>query len=147
MTYSNILIAIDGSECSMNAVKKGIELAKDLSANVILLSLVDMTIMINNAAAGAIIDSEMEVIYKEDAANTINEALKRYPYNKTTGIVEEGIPQEAINKIAMEHKVDLIVMGTHGRTGFNHLFMGSIAEQVIRYSRIPVMVVTIPTNN
>lgn len=142
MAYTNILIAIDGSDCSMNAVKKGIELAHQLSANVTLLSVVDMTSMVDNAAVGAIIDKDVETLYEEDADKVIEAAMKKYPYSKTTKIEEEGIAKEAINSIAEKNKVDLIVMGTHGRTGLKHLFMGSVAEYVIRHSKIPVMVVT-----
>ncbi len=142
MAFSNILIAIDGSKCSMNAVQKGIELATELSANVMLLCVVDMTDMVDNAAVGAIIDKDVEVIYEEEADKVITEAMTKYPYEKITRIEEEGIAKEAINTIAKEHKADLIVMGTHGRTGLRHLFMGSVAEYVIRHSKIPVMVVT-----
>lgn len=142
MTYSNILIAVDGSNCSMNAVKKGIELAKDLSAKVMLLSVVDITNMIDTSAVGGIIDKDVESVYKEEANAVAEKAMKKYPYDKTTKIVEEGIAKEAINSIAEERKADLIIMGTHGRTGLNHLFMGSVAEYVVRHSKIPVMVVT-----
>lgn len=142
MAYSNILIAIDGSECSMSAVKKGIELAKDLSSNVILLYVVDMTNTIDNAAVGAIVDKNIEGIFEKEADKLIESAIKKYPYAKTTKIIEEGVAKEAINTIAEQHKADLIVMGTHGRTGLNHLLVGSVAEYVIRHSSIPVMVVT-----
>ena len=139
MAYSNILIAIDGSECSMNAAKKGIELAKDLAANVILLSVVDMTSMVDNAAVGAIIDKD---VFEEETDKLLEKTMKKFPYDKMAKISEEGIAKEAINSIAEKHKVDLIVMGTHGRKGLNHLFMGSVAEYVVRHSKIPVMVVT-----
>jgi len=142
MAYSNILIAIDGSECSMNAAKKGIELAKDLSANVILLSVVDMTSMVDNAAVGAIIDKDVEGVFEEETDKLLDKTMKKFPYEKTAKISEEGIAKEAINSVAEKHKVDLIVMGTHGRKGLNHLFMGSVAEYVVRHSKIPVMVVT-----
>lgn len=142
MAYSNILIAIDGSECSMNAVNKGIELAKDLSANVILLSVVDMTSMVDNAAVGAIIDKDVETVFEEEADKLLDKAMKKYPYDKITKISEEGVAKEAINSIAEHYKVNLIVMGTHGRTGLRHLLMGSVAEYVVRHSKIPVMVVT-----
>src|ERR1700722_16833457 len=127
MTYSNILIPIDGSQCSMKAAEKGIELAKDLSASVILLSVIDMTSTIDTAAVGAIIDKNIEAVFEEAADKLLKEAMKKYPYDKTTKIVEEGVAKEAINKIAGDRNVDLIVMGTHGRTGLNHLFMGSVA--------------------
>jgi nucleotide-binding universal stress UspA family protein len=142
MAYSNILIAVDGSKCSLNAVKKGVELAKDLSANIILLCVVDVTNMIDSAAVGVIIDKDVEVIYGEEAEKMLDSAMKKYPYEKTTRLAEEGIPKEAINLIAEQNKVDLIVMGTHGRTGLSHFLMGSVAEHVIRHSTIPVMVVT-----
>ncbi|HTB32286.1 MAG TPA: universal stress protein [Bacteroidia bacterium] len=144
MAYSTILIAVDGSECSTNAVKKGIELAKDLSAKVILLSVVDMTSMVDNAAVGAIIDKDVEGAFEEEADKLLDKLMKKYPYDKITKISEEGIAKEAINTIAEHHKVDLIVMGTHGRTGLSHLFMGSVAEHVVRHSKIPVMVIATP---
>ncbi len=144
MAYSKILIAVDGSQCSMNAVNKGIELAKDLSANVMLLCIVDMTTMVDNAAVGAIIDKDVEVIFEDEADKLLDSIMKKYPYNKITKIAEEGIAREAINSIAEKHKVDLIVMGTHGRTGVMHLLMGSVAEYVVRHSKVPVMVVTSP---
>lgn len=142
MAYSNILIAVDGSDCSMNAVKKGMELAKNLSANVMLLCIVDMTSMVDNAAVGAIIDKDVEVVFEDEAVKLLDNIMKKYPYSKTTKISEEGIAKEAINLIAEQNKADLIVMGTHGRTGLMHLLMGSVAEYVVRHSKIPVMVVT-----
>lgn len=52
-----------------------------------------------------------------------------------------GVPPSMIVRFADEHEVDLIVMGTHGRTGMEHLIMGSTAENVIRSSRCPVLTV------
>lgn len=141
MAYSKILIPIDGSECSMNAVKKGIELAKDLSASVVLLCVIDLTSTIDSASVGAIIDKNIESVFEKESNKLLEKAIKTYPYAKTTKIIEEGIPKEAINSIAEGHKVDLIIMGTHGRTGIDHLVMGSVAEYVVRHSKIPVMVV------
>ena len=100
MKYSNILIAIDDSDCSMNAVKNGIELAKELSANVMLLSVVDITSMIDSASVGVIIDKDVEQIYEEQASALIEKAMKKYPYSKTTSLSEEGIAKEAINAVA-----------------------------------------------
>jgi nucleotide-binding universal stress UspA family protein len=55
--------------------------------------------------------------------------------------VTEGTPHRAILRIAQELKADLIVMGTHGRTGLAHLVSGSVAEQVVRRARCPVVCV------
>jgi nucleotide-binding universal stress UspA family protein len=56
---------------------------------------------------------------------------------------EEGNPYEAILRVAKEWEADLIVLGTHGRTGLSHLLIGSVAEKVIRHSTIPIFIVPI----
>jgi nucleotide-binding universal stress UspA family protein len=53
----------------------------------------------------------------------------------------EGNPQEAILKTATIWEADLIVMGTHSRTGLSHFLLGSVAEHVVRHAAIPVMVI------
>jgi len=58
--------------------------------------------------------------------------------------VEQGIPVSEILRVAQETKADLIVMGTHGRTGLRRLLMGSVAEQVVRRAPCPVLTVKTP---
>jgi nucleotide-binding universal stress UspA family protein len=140
MKYSNIVIAVDGSEFSENAAKKGMELAKQLSASVTLLSVIDISTMVNNSAGG-IISPELLTIYTEQAHTTVDSIAEKYPYSKINKVTEEGLPGETVLKIAHRIKADMIIMGTHGRKGLNHLIMGSVAEYVIRRSNIPVMVV------
>ncbi len=65
-------------------------------------------------------------------------------YNSTGKVYEftpEGFPHEEILNIAKEWEADVIVMGTHGRTGLSHLFSGSVAEHVIHHAIVPVMVI------
>jgi universal stress protein A len=59
-------------------------------------------------------------------------------------LLEEGDPATAILQVAQERGCDLIVMGTHGRTGLGRLLMGSVAEKVVREARCPVMTMKIP---
>lgn len=54
--------------------------------------------------------------------------------------VASGDPADAIVRVAQGHEVDLIVMGTHGRTGLAHVFLGSVAEQVVRHASCPVLI-------
>src|SRR5437899_11734721 len=63
----------------------------------------------------------------------------RYPKAKT--MVREGPARTGILNVAREIGADLIVMGTHGRTGLAHIFFGSVAEYVVRHSHIPVLTV------
>jgi len=141
MPYSNIFIAVDGSKYSENAVKKGIELAEQLNAKVVIACIVDVSQIVTTSAVGGVIDDEILKIYKDEATEVVGSLSKKFPYGKATTITGEGIPQDDIIKLARGHKADLIVMGTHGRTGLRHLFMGSVAEYVVRHSKIPVMVV------
>jgi len=55
--------------------------------------------------------------------------------------LEQGNPYETILKIADDGKFDIIVLGTHGRTGLSHVLVGSVAERVVRHSRCPVLTV------
>ena len=63
------------------------------------------------------------------------------PDLKLTQIVRSGHPAAEIIKFSREENVDLIVMATHGRTGFKHVLMGSVAEKVVRLSAVPVLTV------
>lgn len=56
-------------------------------------------------------------------------------------IIREGTPRSMILDVARELGADMIVMGTHGRTGLTHVFFGSVAEHVVRHSRVPVLTV------
>lgn len=56
-------------------------------------------------------------------------------------VAEVGYPSESIVKYAQRHKIDLIVMGTHGHTGLSHLLLGSVAEKVVRLATCPVLTV------
>jgi nucleotide-binding universal stress UspA family protein len=62
---------------------------------------------------------------------------------KVWTFIEEGKPSEKVLKVAEEWGADLIVCGTHGRKGFEHLLMGSVAERLIRHSTIPLLVIPI----
>ncbi len=60
------------------------------------------------------------------------------------GSLREGIPYQEILRVVSEVQADLIVMGTHGRTGIEHLLLGSVAERVVRNSDVPVITVPRP---
>jgi nucleotide-binding universal stress UspA family protein len=57
------------------------------------------------------------------------------------GSVVIGVPVDEINRAVDQHHIDLIVMGTHGRTGFRHLMAGSVTERVVRSASVPVLTI------
>ena len=140
MAYNKILIAVDSSEYSMKAAKKGLELAHQLGAKAALIFVVETSKTLGNVDAGVTHEQAL-IVLKKEAEQTLDELAKMYNGNEMIKFMPEGFPEEDILKTAENWKADLLVIGTHGRTGLKHLLMGSVAERVIRHSVIPVMVV------
>ena len=140
MAYNKILIAVDSSEYSMKAAKKGLELAHQLGVKAALIFVVDKSKAMGNIDAG-ITHEQALIVLKKEAEQTMDELAEMYNGNELMKFMPEGNPEEDILKTAENWKADLLVLGTHGRTGLKHLFMGSVAERVLRHSNIPVMVV------
>jgi len=80
---------------------------------------------------------------KQRAVTQMNDLRRRYVPQEIACdvVVELGDPYEELMKLARQRRVDLIVTATHGRTGLDHLVMGSVAEKIIRHAPCPVFVV------
>jgi nucleotide-binding universal stress UspA family protein len=144
--FSKILVAIDGSEPSMDAAEYAIEMAKKDGAKVIALT-------VNRTALSAygLATPEGELKSSKEKENLL-ESKKRFDFltqNATQNNVElktELINSQmsvdgAIVEYAESEGVDLIIMGTRGRSGFKRLLLGSVASAVVTYSPCPVMIV------
>src|SRR5262249_30270696 len=89
--------------------------------------------------------SELEPAgYRRRLARELCQKVPAPPGLNVEHLLAEGDPAREINRIAGERSCDLIVMGTHGRTGLSRLLMGSIAEQVIRLAPCPALVCKLP---
>jgi nucleotide-binding universal stress UspA family protein len=134
-----ILIAIDDGPTSEKIASNGFQLAKQLNAEIALVSVVDDTSLMTD---GGVTPGELAEIIKNDLKKyqkmLIDKVFKDY---KVWNFVEKGNPYKTILKVAEEWSADLIVLGTHGRTGISHLLMGSIAEKVTRNSTKPLFIV------
>jgi len=81
---------------------------------------------------------EAEIV--RGAERKLSEFLENvFPHQKITAKVVPGDPAEEILDYASREKIDLIIMGTHGRKGFERIFFGSVAEQVIKNAALPVL--------
>jgi len=140
MLYNKILIAVDSSEYSMKAAKKGLELANQLKADAALLFVIDLTKATGNVDAG-ILPAEAIIVLKKEAEQTLDQLATMYSEKEPVKFIIEGHPYEDILKTAKIWQADLIVVGTHGRTGLLSLLMGSVTEHLLEHSKIPVMVV------
>ena len=79
--------------------------------------------------------------YLEEALTHLRDLIPTTFTGRSEILVEDGHPTDVIVRMAQEHKADLIVMGTHGRSGLPHLLMGSVAEKVVRLAPCSVLVV------
>jgi nucleotide-binding universal stress UspA family protein len=100
-----------------------------------------MTNAISSTSVNGVIDDELIKAFQDEAKRAIAEVVGEKPAANITTLTIEGIPQYEIRNVARNKKANMIIMGTHGRTGLKHLFMGSVAEYVIRHSAIPVLVI------
>jgi nucleotide-binding universal stress UspA family protein len=140
---TTILVPTDFSPGADVALGWAQSLGRAFSAEVILLHVVDLSIA---ALAGfpstlAAVPAAGELLDRIRAET--EEAMGRLTARVAgaRGMVREGMPRQAILEVAREVGAHLIVMGTHGRTGLTHVVFGSVAEHVVRHSRIPVLTV------
>jgi len=145
--YKNILVAVDGSDTSNLALQEAIKLAKEQQAALRLVHVVDetpayMTMDIPYSIADY--QKAMREAGQKVLATCAAAARQAGTEVDTKFVVLELLAQRICDAISEEAKrwpADLIVIGTHGRHGFNHLLLGSVAEGVIRLATKPVLVI------
>lgn len=147
--FERILIATDGSIYSKKAAKAGIELARLSGGQAIIVYVVDIGYVSSAAlippfggASPNVIDNFFTSIREagEKATLEVDELAKAYGI-RSKRMVVEGNPSSEILKIAEERRVDVIVLGSIGKTGLEKFLLGSVAEKVVRNSRHPVLIV------
>ncbi len=141
MTAKHILVPTDFSEYANYALDYAIELAKTLEARLTVLYVLHLSSLALGEAPPAILDDTLKAMESNAQART-QKALDRVQQAgvQCESAIVEGIPFQSIMETANDRNIDLIVMGTHGRTGLTHALMGSVAEKVIRMAPCPVLV-------
>jgi nucleotide-binding universal stress UspA family protein len=136
--WDRLLVATDGSEYSRKAVDKALDLLQYSRGSLTVVSVLEISSHIY-AVAPEIAEEKIKLPEKHVAE------VKELAASR--GLVAEGFVREAecaneiITDIARKHSIDLIVVGSHGRTGLKRLLMGSVTESVIAHSPCPVLVV------
>ncbi len=146
LEFRNIIVAVDGSRYSDAAALEAIGIAKQCGANLIVISVVPsetespFDIVHSEMQKGLITDKEQALA--EKYIKSVKELAEKEGI-KAAGLIYSGRPYEAIINAAKEKKADLIVVGSHGRTGLSRLLMGSVTERVIGLAECAVLVVKI----
>ena len=141
--FSKILVAVDGSEQSMQAAAYAIDLAKKYNAQLIALTV--SHVPLSSYGFGSrpeTVKHDKEMLESKQWFRTIQEVGIEYNVSLKTDLIDSQMSVEGtIVEYAESQGVDLIVIGTTGRSGFKKLLLGSVASGVVNYSTCPVMVV------
>ena len=143
MVESQLLVPLDGSTLAESALPEALALSKALRATVTLLQVIPAPAdVIRNGALVISVDEQWEVL-KDQALHYLNGVRNRPAWQgiETHVAVEMGSPAETILDFCQQHKIDRIVMATHGRTGINRWVFGSIADKVLRAADRTVVLV------
>jgi universal stress protein A len=136
-----ILVPIDFSDRSTKALQYAISFSRQFRAEILCLHVIE----IPYGAGEAGLVAEMERFRKDMLKETkrrMDDLLAREAAELPgKGAVRSGVPYHEITKAAQEEDIDLIIIGTHGRTGFSRFFLGSTTERVVRHAHCPVLVV------
>jgi nucleotide-binding universal stress UspA family protein len=139
--YRNIVIATDGSENTQKAISYGIEIAKLSGAIVHALYVID-TSSYSTIPMDAGWEEMYEILRKEGEKAIFNVKERGEAAGvEVREVLWEGHPSTEIINFAEKNDIDLIVMGTLGKTGLDRFLLGSVAEKVVRNSKVPVLVV------
>lgn len=138
--YKKILVPTDGSEFAKKAQKHALFLANISGAEIIAVSVTE-----NNFVNGLPLDDEiyqLNQILNERSEENLKEFDKLNESDvKINHVIREGSPAKVILEVANEENVDLIVMGSSGKSGFDRFIMGSVADKVVNSAKCAVLVV------
>ncbi len=141
--YSKILYATDYSKASARALDEAIALAKQNAAELLVLHVIDPVppYVAGDDIGGAELYMKLEETTKQDAETSMNKLMEKLRKLKVNAksLLLRGTAPEQIVKTAKSRRANLIVIGTHGRTGLSKLLMGSVANKVVSTAHCPVL--------
>jgi nucleotide-binding universal stress UspA family protein len=145
--YKKMLVPTDGSVLSEQAVTTAIELARLYGAGIVALSVAEPYPLLSAEAAMAVdlgVETEQRQQIAQQNVDKVAQAAKAAGVPCQTATAYSSAPHEEIIKAATENKCDLIFMASHGRRGLSRLLAGSVAQNVMAYSPVAVMVLRPP---
>ena len=141
--FERILFPTDFSEASLEALPYGVELAGLFNAELLIMHVVPALPPMSPDAQYTTDVATLASKLRADAEAKLHESLagKNSGELKTRRILVQGRAADQILRAIEEYQIDLVVISTHGLTGWRHMLLGSVAEKVVRMSPIPVLTV------
>lgn len=145
--FEKILLAIDFSDYSEVACEYALSLAKAFDSSLHLVHVINEPVDLRGFYVPHISFDQLEKEIETGAVKMMESfcTTNLSEFKNYTSSVVSGVPYEEIIRIATEKESSLIVIGTHGRTGLDHLIFGSTAERVVRGALCPVMTIRLHT--
>lgn len=141
--FSTVLVAIDFSDSSDSAFQMALSMAKIFSAQLLVVHVINEPVDLRGFYVPHISFERLEEEIQEGAEKMMESFCRTHivDFEDFQKIIVSGLPFEEIIAQAEEKSADLIVIGTHGRSGLDHVLFGSTAEKVVRKSAVPVLTV------
>jgi len=141
--YQRILVPLDGSTMSEAVLPHAEKLVRALNVEIVLLHVDVIPAPIFEPPESPFAQpEEVKIMHADERTYLKNMCAKLESEGlRATYLLRDGIVAETILEVAEIEKADLIAMSTHGRTGLLRLLLGSVAEQVVHQSKIPVMLI------
>ncbi len=138
--FKKILCPVDFSDTSMNAANNAIKFASEIKAEITFIHIIDVQTLqnIGDLSGGGINDLDLLIEEEKPILRKLKEDCEKKGVKVKT-ILTHGEPKNSIFETIKEEGNDLIIMGTHGKTGLTRLVLGSMAESVLRKSDVPVL--------
>ena len=144
MSFKNILVPFDGSKCSLRAFKIATEISKEYNSKLAVVTVITKSYHTSSLYANI----KYEKILRKKQSDWANNALskldsiaKKKGINLTKYVLESNSVVKQIVSFAKSEKFDLIVMGSHGRTGLDRLLLGSVANGVSQKAGCSVLLI------
>lgn len=139
-----ILVPVDFSRASARSVAKAIEVARANKAALIVAHvLAPIVPVVGDGYIPPASYGELENAARRAGQRRLDTVLARVKKAgvKATGVLVDGLPAEQITRLARKRRADLIVMGTHGRSGLSRILLGSVAQRVLTLAPCPVLTI------
>jgi nucleotide-binding universal stress UspA family protein len=145
MHFKTILFATDFSDGSDFAFQSALSLARKFDSKLLIVHIINEPVDLRGFYVPHISFDKLEEEIEQGAEKLMEKFCRTQikDFKNYETFVLPGIPYDEIIKKAVEFNADLIVLGTHGRTGLDHVLFGSTAEKVVRKSPVPVMTIRI----
>lgn len=144
--FTRILVPTDFGEAAKHALDMAVALSKEHSGSLLVLHTYEIPVPLGAYQGIPALPPGYMDTFRDAAQRRLDEAVaevqKQTP--SARGVLACGAPWEEILEIAKREQATIIIMGTHGRRGLKHAFLGSVAEKVVRLSPVPVLTVRAP---